>query len=211
MFHESKTSIQIFVFFVNEKLWKTRTNILCCKLTTNNPSNYKGDVWKDCDGGENVRERVRGWVRRWQAGQGDRFPRRFTGPTSCLQYWQLPSSRVTFEVSLGRGPDFSGTHTWNEKKKSMALGENVWEQVSARQWKGRGIDGRVSPRTGASERVVLVHRTGTRPDRAWWGNVCTCLFRRMCLLVGPGEGSSNNVGHIPVWVVVRSLFPCGGN
>ena len=29
-------------------------------------------------------------------------------------------------------------------------------------------------------------------------------------LGGPGVGSSDNVGHIPVWGVVRSLFPCGG-
>jgi hypothetical protein len=26
----------------------------------------------------------------------------------------------------------------------------------------------------------------------------------------PGAGSSDNVGHVPVWGVVRSLFPCGG-
>ncbi len=29
-------------------------------------------------------------------------------------------------------------------------------------------------------------------------------------LGGPGAGSSDKVGHIPVWGVVRSLFPCGG-
>jgi hypothetical protein len=29
-------------------------------------------------------------------------------------------------------------------------------------------------------------------------------------LVGPGVGSSDNVGHIPVWGEVRSLFPYGG-
>jgi hypothetical protein len=33
----------------------------------------------------------------------------------------------------------------------MVLGENVWEYFSSHQWKGGGIDGRVSPRTGASE------------------------------------------------------------
>jgi hypothetical protein len=42
----------------------------------------------------------------------------------------------------------------------MSLGENVWEQVSSRQWKGRGIDGGVSPRTGTSEWITLTHRTG---------------------------------------------------
>jgi hypothetical protein len=29
-------------------------------------------------------------------------------------------------------------------------------------------------------------------------------------LGGSGAGSSDNVGHIPVWDTVRSLFPCGG-
>ncbi len=42
----------------------------------------------------------------------------------------------------------------------MALGENVWERVSGRQWKGRGIDERISPRTGASERITLAHCAG---------------------------------------------------
>ena len=32
----------------------------------------------------------------------------------------------------------------------------------ARQWKGRGVDGGVSPRTGASRRIVLAHCAGTR-------------------------------------------------
>jgi hypothetical protein len=36
--------------------------------------------------------------------------------------------------------------------------------------------GGVSPRTGDSERVALVHHTGTRPDCAWLGNVCFCFF-----------------------------------
>jgi hypothetical protein len=29
-------------------------------------------------------------------------------------------------------------------------------------------------------------------------------------LGGAGAGSSDNVGHVPVWGAVRSLFPCGG-
>jgi hypothetical protein len=65
-------------------------------------------------------------------------------------------------------------------------------------------------RTGASERIALSHRAGTRPDCVWWGSVCSCLFWRMWLLVGSGAGSSDNISHIPVWGVVRSLFPCGG-
>ncbi len=47
-------------------------------------------------------------------------------------------------------------------KKSMALGENVWEQVSWCPWKGGGIDGRVIPRTGDSERIVLANSAVTR-------------------------------------------------
>jgi hypothetical protein len=35
------------------------------------------------------------------------------------------------------------------------------------------------------------------------------LDDHMWLLVGPGAGSSDNVGHIPVWDSVRSLFPYG--
>ncbi len=58
----------------------------------------------------------------------------------------------------------------------MALGENVREQVSALQWKGRGIDGEVSSRTGVSERIALGHRSGTRPDCSWWGNVVPACF-----------------------------------
>jgi hypothetical protein len=42
----------------------------------------------------------------------------------------------------------------------MALGKNFGS--ICRQWKGGGIDGRVSPRTGASERIVLAHWSGTR-------------------------------------------------
>ncbi len=45
---------------------------------------------------------------------------------------------------------------------------------------------------------------------SWWGTglitVCSCLFWRMSLLVGSGVGSSDNVGHIPVWGEVRSLI-----
>ena len=47
-----------------------------------------------------------------------------------------------------------------------------------------------------------------------WGK---CLKTGFLLLVlkdvalgGTGTGSSDNVGHIPVWGVVRSLFLCGG-
>jgi hypothetical protein len=32
--------------------------------------------------------------------------------------------------------------------------------------------GGLVPGTGVSERVALTHRTDTRPDCVWWGNVC---------------------------------------
>jgi hypothetical protein len=36
------------------------------------------------------------------------------------------------------------------------------------------------------------------------------LFLKDVVLGGPGAGSSDNVGHIPVWGAVRSSFLCGG-
>jgi hypothetical protein len=67
------------------------------------------------------------------------------------------------------------------KKISLTLGQNFWEQVSSHQWKGRGIDGGVRPRTGTSERISLAHRADTRPDYVWWGNVCSCLLKDVTL------------------------------
>jgi hypothetical protein len=48
-----------------------------------------------------------------------------------------------------------------QKNHSMVLGKNVREHFSSHQWKGGGIDGGVSPRTGASERIALAHCAGT--------------------------------------------------
>jgi hypothetical protein len=36
------------------------------------------------------------------------------------------------------------------------------------------------------------------------------LVLKDVVLGGPGAGSSDNVGHIPVWGSVRSLFLCCG-
>ena len=58
---------------------------------------------------------------------------------------------------------------WKEKNL-MSLGENVWEWVSGHQWKGLGIDDRIGPRTGNSERISLTHCSDTRPHWVWWGN-----------------------------------------
>jgi hypothetical protein len=42
------------------------------------------------------------------------------------------------------------------------------------------------------------------------GGMLLLLVLKDVSVGGPGAGSSDNVGHIPVWGVVRSLFPCGG-
>jgi hypothetical protein len=78
----------------------------------------------------------------------------------------------------------------------MTLGEHVWERVSGRQWKERGIDERISPRTGASAWISLVHWTGTRPHYDWWGNGALTCFE---MTLGGSWHISDNVGHIPVW------------
>jgi hypothetical protein len=94
---------------------------------------------------------------------------------------------------------------WFHQRKRKGIHgswENVWEHFSSHQWKGGGIDGWVSPRTGASERIVLVHCTGTRRGCAWWGNallllVLKNLARFLKNLENPGF--SENVSHILVW------------
>jgi hypothetical protein len=59
-----------------------------------------------------------------------------------------------------------------EEKKMHGSWENVWEYFSSHQWKGERIDGRVSPRTGVSEEIVLTPCVDTRSVSVWWGNVC---------------------------------------
>ncbi len=76
-------------------------------------------------------ERVRRWVRRRQAGQGDWFSSTIYGfvvanPQCCLQYWQLPSSCATCEISLGRGPGCSGTHAWAKCPRHTSLRCSGW-------------------------------------------------------------------------------------
>jgi hypothetical protein len=82
----------------------------------------------------------------------------------------LVSLQVRVKSSVQADLDLHTVDRWEgreeKRKKFMALGENVWEQVSTRQWKGRGIDGGFSPRTGVSERIVLTHRADTRSDCA---------------------------------------------
>ena len=78
-----------------------------------------------------------------------------SGHTSCiLRRWTSPRDELA------------------KDKKIHGFWENVWEHFSSRQWKGGGIDGRVSPRTGVSRWIVLVHFfhhcVGTRHGCAWW-------------------------------------------
>jgi hypothetical protein len=47
-------------------------------------------------------------------------------------------------------------------------------------------------------------------DRIAIGGGMLVLLVLNVSLGGPGAGSSDNVVHVPVWNVVRSLFPCGG-
>jgi hypothetical protein len=42
------------------------------------------------------------------------------------------------------------------------------------------------------------------------GGMLLLLVLKEVALGGSGTGSSDNVGHVPVWGEVRSLFPCGG-
>jgi hypothetical protein len=51
------------------------------------------------------------------------------------------------------------------------------------RWKGGGIDGRVIPRTGTSEWIVLSHFTDTRRGCTWCGNTFL-LFVLLNLTVG---------------------------
>ena len=44
-----------------------------------------------------------------------------------------------------------------KEKKIHGSWEDVSGYFSSHQWKGGGIDGRVSPRTGSSDRIVLAH------------------------------------------------------
>jgi len=50
-----------------------------------------------------------------------------------------------------------------------------------------GIDGRVGPRTGASERIVLAHCAATRRGCVCFG---VCLFESFCWNIRPGNESS---------------------
>ena len=74
---------------------------------------------------------------------------------------------------------------------------SVWtidgERVSGRRWKGRGVDGGVSPRTGAGGRITLSHCAGTRRGCVCVGE-CSCSFCWMCLL-GWRARSSDDVSH----------------
>jgi hypothetical protein len=134
----------------------------------------------------------------------------------CVRvFYILGSSSFSFQTEIentrtygGIPPFFSRTYggiPWSfpwfhqrKRKKIHGSWENVWEHFSSHQWKGGGIDEWVSPRTGASERIVLVHCTGTRRGCAWWGNVLLLLVLKN-LALGGGPGFYDNVSHILVW------------
>ncbi len=70
----------------------------------------------------------------------------------------------------------SNSITSKEKKPFHVSWGKSLRTGSRTQWKGRGIDGGVNPRTGVSGRIALAHRADTRPDCAWWGNVAPACF-----------------------------------
>jgi hypothetical protein len=92
--------------------------------------------------------------------------------TLKLRYLHNPPVKK-YRVGVRTRGDHSDMIQNTDWKKAMTLGKNVWEQVSSHQWKGGGIDGRVSPRTGVSEWIALDHHTGTRPG--WAGRVTVVL------------------------------------
>ena len=49
---------------------------------------------------------------------------------------------------------------YGKEKKFNGSWEDVSGHFPSNQWKGEGIDGRVNPRTGTSDRIVLVHCAG---------------------------------------------------
>ena len=61
-------------------------------------------------------------------------------------------------------------------KQIYVFWEDVSGYFSSRQWKGGGIDGRVSPRTGTSDRIVPDPLCGHTSWCAWCGNTCSCSF-----------------------------------
>ena len=71
-----------------------------------------------------------------------------------------------------------------KRKKINVLWRDTSGQVSPSQWKGRGIDGRVGPRTRASGRIVLAQCAGTRPGCAWWGMLLLLVLLNLALGVG---------------------------
>ena len=73
--------------------------------------------------------------------------------------------------------------------------KRFWEDVCGHV--ARGLDGWVSPRTGTSEWIVLDRCVDTRHGCAWCGNVSSCSFCWVWLLVG-GAGFSDDSSHILV-------------
>ena len=65
-----------------------------------------------------------------------------------------------------------------EKKEKKIPGScvDVSGHFSSSQWKGGGIDGRVSPWTGDSDRIVLTHDTGYASRLVWCGDVSLPRF-----------------------------------
>ncbi len=72
-------------------------------------------------------------------------------------------------MDFGNPGDVDGHRNSTSKPRKVKKKKKIMN-FSSHQWKGGGIDGRVIPRTGTSDRIVLTHCADTRPGSAWWGN-----------------------------------------
>ena len=70
----------------------------------------------------------------------------------------------------------------HKKKQNHGSWEDVYGHFSSNQWKGEEIDGRVSPRTGVSDRIVLVHCVGHESRlRLVWESLFLLVLLKMTL------------------------------
>ena len=84
-----------------------------------------------------------------------------------------------------------------KRKKIYVFWEDVSGYFSSHQWKGGGIDGRVSPRTGSSDRIVLAHCVGHVSRFLVWEYLFLLVLLRddlgglwMVFLWGPCRGGT---------------------
>ncbi len=94
----------------------------------------------------------------------------------------MDQSKIYFQTN---SPHSHGKeqHLEEEEKKIHVSCEGISRYFSSHWREGGGIDGRVSPRTGVSERIVLSHFKVTSRGYTWCGNVFL-LFVLLNLTLG---------------------------